>query len=69
MVDRVTIRESGVLHLIARGLSNAGIGGAMVITEDTTKAHAGHPLAKLNLRDHAQAVVLACETGLVMPGS
>jgi DNA-binding NarL/FixJ family response regulator len=41
----------------------------MVITQDTTKTHVGHPLAKLNLRDHAQAVVLACETGLVMPGS
>ena len=43
MVDRVTIKESGVLHLIARGLSNAGIGGTMVITEDTTKTHVGHP--------------------------
>jgi DNA-binding NarL/FixJ family response regulator len=55
--------------LIARGLSNAGIGGTTVITENTTTTHAGHPLAKLNLRDHAQAVVLACDTGLVMPGS
>jgi hypothetical protein len=65
MVDRVTIRESGVLHLIARGLYNAGIGGTLVITEDTTKNPRRPPVAKLNLRDHAQAVVLACETGLV----
>jgi hypothetical protein len=58
-----------VLRLITRGLSNAVIGGTLVITEDTTKTHVRHLLAKLNLRDHAQAVVLACETGLVMPAA
>ncbi len=39
MLDRLTVRESGVLRLIARGLSSAGIGGTLVSTEDTTKTH------------------------------
>jgi hypothetical protein len=52
----------------ARGLSSAGIRGIVVITEDTTKTHVRHLLARLSLRDRAQAGVLGCETGLVMPG-
>ena len=57
-----------MLRLIARGQSNAEISETLVIAEQTTKTHVGRILAKLNLRDRAQAVVLAYESGLIMPG-
>ena len=64
----LTQRETEVLRLIARGLSNTEISNTLVIAEQTTKTYVGRILAKLNLRDRAQAVVVAYETGLVAPG-
>ena len=57
-----------MLRLVARGLSNAEISDTLVIAEQTTKTHIGRIVAKLNLRDRAQAVVVAYETGLITPG-
>jgi DNA-binding NarL/FixJ family response regulator len=64
----LTHRESEVLGLIARGLSNTEISDTLVIAQQTTKTYVGRILAKLDLRDRAQAVVFAYETGLVTPG-
>jgi DNA-binding NarL/FixJ family response regulator len=64
----LTQRETEVLRLIARGLSNAEISDTLVIAGQTTKTYVGRILAKLNLRDRAQAVVVAYESGLVTPG-
>jgi DNA-binding NarL/FixJ family response regulator len=63
----LTQRETEVLRLIAHGMSNTEISNTLVIAEQTTKTHVGRILAKLDLRDRAQAVVLAYETGLVTP--
>ena len=67
-LDRITDREREVLRLVGEGLNNAEIAGRLFITPLTAKTHVSRIMAKLQVRDRVQLVVLAYESGLVRPG-
>jgi DNA-binding NarL/FixJ family response regulator len=68
-LDDLTPREKEVLRLVGGGLSNTELADRLQLSQATVKTHVARIFAKLGLRDRAQAVVVAYESGLVVPGS
>lgn len=68
-LSQLTEREREVLELVARGQSNAEISTALFVSYATVKTHVSHLLMKLEARDRAQLVMIAYETGVVLPGT
>jgi DNA-binding NarL/FixJ family response regulator len=66
-LEAITEREQQVLLLVATGLSNAEIAEHLTLSTATVKTHVGRLLTKLDVRDRAQLVIMAYETGLVTP--